>query len=220
MLPPGVGKNFSEEDSHMNSQLVWSLAGWVVASCFSAELLGYLLHRLLHSGRIRFLSRNHMRHHMVLYGPLQEQQSARYYDATVGEVSVGNVGLEWLIPAGLLLFLAATAFRLLQVRVLYQLVFLGTTLTWSFLLFSYLHDQMHVEGIWLAKVPGLRRWFLRARDLHEIHHRTLNDQGLMDKNFGIGFFVFDRLFGTLTSEPQPFNRCGYEVALERCDANH
>jgi len=51
--------------------------------------------------------------------------------------------------------------------------------------------------------------------LHEIHHRVLNDEGLMDRNFGIGFFFFDRLFGTLASAELPFNRHGYETAQTR-----
>jgi len=37
----------------------------------------------------------------------------------------------------------------------------------------------------------------------------------MDKNFGIGFFLFDRLFGTLSSEHSPFNHRGYAAARER-----
>ena len=41
---------------------------WVLGSTYSAELLGYWLHRLLHSGAIAVLSRNHMKHHLVLYG--------------------------------------------------------------------------------------------------------------------------------------------------------
>lgn len=82
-------------------------------------------------------------------------------------------------------------------------------------MFSYLHDVMHVEGFWLAKVPWLKHWFLSARRLSDIHHRVLNDCGLMDKNFGIGFFAFDRLFGTLTLQQPPFNRRGYEIAREK-----
>jgi hypothetical protein len=62
-------------------------------------LLGYLLHRLLHSGRIGFLSRSHMKHHLALYGPLQPQRpGTAYHDATTGDVAIGNVGLEWLLP--------------------------------------------------------------------------------------------------------------------------
>ena len=48
-----------------------------------------------------------------------------------------------------------------------------------------------------------------------IHHEVINDQGLMDKNFGIGFFICDRLFGTLCSVEPAFNYVGYKVARER-----
>ena len=37
----------------------------------------------------------------------------------------------------------------------------------------------------------------------------------MDKNFGIGFFLFDRWFGTLSAEQSSFNRHGYAAARER-----
>jgi sterol desaturase/sphingolipid hydroxylase (fatty acid hydroxylase superfamily) len=37
----------------------------------------------------------------------------------------------------------------------------------------------------------------------------------MDKNFGIGFFLFDRLFGTFSPEQSPFNHRGYAAARER-----
>ena len=40
----------------------------------------------------------------------------------------------------------------------------------------------------------------------------MNDEGFMDKNFGIGFFAFDRLFGTLTRDFSGFNRKGYAAA--------
>jgi hypothetical protein len=37
----------------------------------------------------------------------------------------------------------------------------------------------------------------------------------MDKNFGIAFFFFDRLFGTLACDAPAFNRRGYASALGR-----
>jgi hypothetical protein len=49
-----------------------AIAAWTVGSCVTAELLGYWLHRLMHSGAIRLLSRNHMKHHLIFYGPLQK----------------------------------------------------------------------------------------------------------------------------------------------------
>lgn len=188
---------------------------WTVGSCLTAELLGYWLHRLLHSGAVRFLSRNHMKHHLVLYGPLQKQRSAQYLDATNDSVALGNIGLEWLIPAGLLIAGMTLAFHFLHAGLGYQFLSLGIILTWSFVMFSYLHDVMHVEGFWMEKNSCLRRWFISARRLHDIHHRVMNDHGLMDKNFGIGFFLFDRLFGTLALRQSPFNHRGYAAAKEK-----
>jgi len=195
--------------------LAATIAGWVIGSYLSAELFGYLLHRLLHSGLVPFLSRNHMKHHLVLYGPLQQQQSKSYHDATRGSISLGNIGMEWLAPSAALPACALSAFHWFRVPVIYQLLYVAATLGWSFLMFSYLHDVMHIESYWLEKSRLLRSWFTSARRLHEIHHRTLSDGGLMNKNFGIGFFFFDRLFGTLRSEETDFNRHGYAVARER-----
>jgi hypothetical protein len=191
---------------------------WIAGSLVSAEMLGYGLHRLLHSGAIGFLSRNHMKHHLVLYGPLQQQRSNDYHDATDDSIALGNIGVEWLLPAALLIAGALGVFRLFHVLWPYQLIYFATTLGWSFLMFSYLHDIMHVEGIWLASNRWLRRWFLSARKLHDIHHQVVNDEGLMDKNFGIGFFFFDRIFGTLTHEASGFNDLGYRTAQKRFKA--
>jgi len=196
-------------------ETILNIVTWIVASCISAELLGYGLHRLLPSGAIGFLSRSHMNHHLVLYGPLQDQRSIEYHDATEDSVSLGNIGLEWLLPAGLLIACALAVFQLFHVQLLFRVIYFATTLAWSFLMFSYLHDIMHVEGFWLEKNRWLKRWFTSARRLHDIHHEVINDQGLMDKNFGIGFFICDRLFGTLCSVEPAFNYVGYKVARER-----
>lgn len=188
---------------------------WVTGSCLVTELLAYWLHRLLHSGRIGFLSRNHMKHHLVIYGPAQNQRSTEYKDATTESVSLGNIGLEWLILSALLLASAIAAFHFLHVSLACQLVALGASLLWGFLMFSYLHDVMHVDGYWLEKNRWLRNWFTSARKLHDIHHQVVNPDGFMDKNFGIGFFFFDRLFGTLCPERQTLDKAGYKKAIER-----
>jgi len=194
---------------------IGTLASWVAGSVISAEFLGYWLHRLLHSGAIGFLSRNHMRHHLVLYGPDQEQRSTDYQDATQHGFSLGNIGTEWLAPAGGLLAFGLLIFYKLRVPIRYQCLYIVTTLAWSILMFSAVHDWMHVEGIWLERNSLLNRWFLPARRRHDAHHRVVNDQGLMDKNFGIGFFFFDYLFGTLSDDEADFNRKGYLAAQER-----
>lgn len=195
-----------------------SVLAWLAASISVSELLGYWLHRLLHSGKIGFLSRNHMKHHLLLYGPLQSQRpGGGYQDATTGEVAIGNVGLEWLLPGALLLGLSAVTMTALNVTILHQSIFVAGSLAWSFLMFSYLHDRMHMAGFWMERNVWLRKWFVGARDAHDIHHWTLNDEGLMDKNFGIAFFFFDRLFGTLARQRPIFNQRGYASALSRFD---
>jgi sterol desaturase/sphingolipid hydroxylase (fatty acid hydroxylase superfamily) len=193
-----------------------SVLAWFAGSISVSELLGYLLHRLLHSGKIGFLSRSHMKHHLLLYGPLQSQRpDGAYKDATTGEVAIGNVGLEWLLPGALLLGLSAVIMTALNVTLLHQAIFIAGCLAWSFLMFSYLHDRMHIAGFWMERNVWLRKWFVRARDAHDIHHWTLNDEGLMDKNFGIAFYFFDRLFGTFARERPIFNKRGYASALSR-----
>lgn len=191
------------------------ITAWSIGSGVTAEVLGYWLHRLMHSGWIGFLSRSHMEHHMVHYGPIRKQRTTKYHDATGERLAFGNIGLEWLAPAAFVFTIAVVTFRCFHVHLLYQAIGLGITLGWSFLMFSYLHDVMHIEGFWLERNRVLKLWFLSARRLHEIHHRVLNDRGLMDKNFGIGFFVFDRLFGTLALRQPPFNHRGYAVAREK-----
>lgn len=191
---------------------------WTAGSCLVTELVGYWLHRLLHGGRIAFLSRSHMKHHLVIYGPMQDQRSTEYKDATTESASLGNIGLEWLISSALLLASAVTAFHFLHVRLAYRFVALGASLLWGFLMFSYLHDVVHVEGYWMEKNRGLWRWFTSARNLHDIHHHVVNYEGLMDKNFGTGFFLFDRVFGRLCVETDALDEIGYEKALKRFNA--
>jgi len=48
---------------------------------------------------------------------------------------------------------------LLHVPHAYEVLALCTLLGWPILMFSYLHDRMHVENFWMAKVPGLRTGF-------------------------------------------------------------
>src|SRR5260370_37848647 len=99
---------------------------------------------------------------------------------------------------------------LLGVPHVYQVLVLCTLLGWPVLMFSYLHDRMHTENFWMTRVPLLRSWFLYARRLHDIHHRSVNSKGFMDTNFGIGFYFFDRFFRTMVKRHPPFNCEGYQ----------
>src|SRR5258708_36941951 len=75
----------------------------VICSCLVAELVGYWLHRLLHSGKLPFLSRSHMLHHLLLYGPMQPMRAEHYNNVTPGRLSLRNSGLEWLAPSAVAL---------------------------------------------------------------------------------------------------------------------
>src|SRR5438132_11988316 len=134
---------------------VISFLAWFAASIDVSELLGYLLHRLLHSGKIGFLSRSHMRHHLVLYGPMRSQRPAdRYHDATTGQIALGNVGLEWLVPGAMLLAVSIALLHFLHVTVFHQIVFLVGSLTWSFIMFSYLHDVCMSRAFGWRRIRG------------------------------------------------------------------
>lgn len=187
----------------------------VICAGLVAELSGYWLHRLLHSDKLPFLSRAHMIHHLVIYGPERPMHSEEYKDATTERFSLGNVGLEWLAPSAVILAFCWGAMALIHVPFVYQIVAAGTLILSSVFTFSYLHDRMHLRDFWMARIPLVKPWFLKVRRLHDIHHRSVNDFGRMDANFGIGFHLFDRLFRTMVTHHRSFNRKGYEIALQR-----
>jgi hypothetical protein len=62
----------------------------LVDSIVVAEFAGYWLHRLLHSDNFPALSRGHLIHHFLIYGPRQPMRSGGYRDATDNRFSVGN----------------------------------------------------------------------------------------------------------------------------------
>jgi sterol desaturase/sphingolipid hydroxylase (fatty acid hydroxylase superfamily) len=187
----------------------------LVDSVVVAEFAGYWLHRLLHSDRFPALSRGHLIHHFLIYGPRQPMRAGEYHDATEDRFSIGNVGIEWLAPSGMILLFCWGVMALLRVPHVYQVIALCTLLGWPILMFSYLHDRMHLENFWMTRVPFLRLWFLNARRLHDIHHRSVDSAGYMDTNFGIGFYFFDRFFRTIAKRHRPFNWHGYHAAIAR-----
>jgi sterol desaturase/sphingolipid hydroxylase (fatty acid hydroxylase superfamily) len=187
----------------------------LLISCLLAEFFGYWLHRLLHSDKIPLLSRGHLIHHFLIYGPGQPMRLEKYHDATDHRFSVGNIGLEWLLPSAIILAVVSAAMRLVHLSALHQIIALATLVVWPIFMFSYLHDRMHVTNFWMERVPILRLWFRAARRRHDIHHHAVDDNGRMEANFGIGFFLFDRVFRTMGSRHRPFNRAGFEAARLR-----
>jgi sterol desaturase/sphingolipid hydroxylase (fatty acid hydroxylase superfamily) len=187
----------------------------LLSFCLLAEFFGYWLHRLLHSDKIPFLSRGHLIHHFLIYGPGQPMRLDEYHDATDNRFSVGNIGLEWIAPSAMILAALGGAMRLAHLPALYQSIALVTLIAWPLFMFSYLHDRMHLSNFWMERTPVLRFWFRAARRLHDIHHHAVDDNGRMDTNFGIGFFLFDRIFRSIAPRHRPFNRAGFEAARLR-----
>lgn len=171
----------------------------VICSCLVVELAGYWLHRLLHSDKLPFLSRSHMVHHLLLYGPMQPMRAERYKDATRGRFSLGNVGFEWLAPSAVILVFCWGVMFLFHVPAVYRVIVLANLVVWPFFNFSFLHDAMHLHDFWMARIPLINPWFRRTR-------RT---------NFGIGFFLLDRIFRTLATRHCPLNCQGLAMALQR-----
>ena len=181
-----------------------------------AEFAGYWLHRLLHTDKFPALSRGHLIHHFLIFGPRQSMRAAECLDATDNRASVGNVGVEWLAPSAIFLLFCWGAMALLGVPPMYhQVLALCMLLGWPILMFSYLHDRMHIRNFWMTRVPLLRSWFLRARRLHDIHHRSVNSKGFMNTNFGIGFYFFDRFFRTMAKSHRRLNWEGCQAAIGR-----
>jgi sterol desaturase/sphingolipid hydroxylase (fatty acid hydroxylase superfamily) len=139
----------------------------------------------------------------------------KYHDSTDHRFSVGNIGLEWLVPSAMILAVLWTAMRLVHLPELCQTIALATLAVWPIFMFSYLHDRMHLSDFWMARTPLLRLWFRAARRMHDIHHHAVDNNGRMEANFGIGFFLFDRIFLTIGSRHRPFNRVGFEAARLR-----
>jgi len=187
----------------------------LVDSVVVAEFAGYWLHRLLHSDEFPALSRGHLIHHFLIYGPRQPMRAGGYHDATDNRFALGNVGIEWLAPSAIILLFCWAVMAFLGVAPVHQGLALCTLLGWPLLMFNYLHDRMHMDNFWMTRIPLLRSWFLNARRLHDIHHRSVDSEGLMDSNFGIGFHFFDRFFRTMARRHRRFNWQGYHAAIDR-----
>jgi len=158
-----------------------------------------------------------MNHHLRSYGPGKKMRTKRYVQETGGDLHIAGVGLEWLIPVIGLIGMTALGERAIGLTWLEIFVSEAILVSYSIFLFGYLHDRMHLKDVWLLRVPFLRKWFLRARRNHDIHHNHITDEGLMQKNFGIAFPLYDYLFGTYHHRVERRNRVGAQAAYRRYD---
>jgi sterol desaturase/sphingolipid hydroxylase (fatty acid hydroxylase superfamily) len=186
----------------------------LVGSVVVAEFAGYWLHRLVHSNKFPALSRGHLVHRLLIYGSRQSMRARGHLDATDSRTSVGNVGVEWLAPSAIILLFCWGAKVLFGVPPVYQVLALCTAARLA-------HPDVQLPArrdaprFWMTRVPFLRAWFLNARRRHDIYHRSVDSEGCMDTNYGIGFYFFDRFFRTIAKRHRPFNWEGYHAAIER-----
>lgn len=194
--------------------MLWALLAVFVGVVYS-EFVGYFVHKLLHSEKIPALSRDHMIHHLKQYGPKMSMRSEEYYISSNERFNIGNVGLEWLVPLGIVVAASVGIMTLAGVPWWFQALMLGSAIGWGVIVFNYFHAGLHLTNFWMLKNKHLARWFKNARRLHDIHHTRISDEGRMHVNFGIFFFFFDRVFGTKADTTGHFNDPGYERAKER-----
>jgi sterol desaturase/sphingolipid hydroxylase (fatty acid hydroxylase superfamily) len=188
-----------------------------VSGIIFAEFFGYWLHILLHNDKIKWLSRSHMQHHLREYHPSKPiRLNGIYLSSGATRANIAGIGMEWIIPIGLLLVAIHGSCHLIGVPMAYQIAFTGGALGWSWILFGYMHDAMHLKYFWMQDAPAfIRNWFIKIRRYHDVHHYTFNDQGVMPTNYGICFFFFDRVFGTLKEYQSKFNRAGLAASEKR-----
>lgn len=197
---------------------MFSILLTLVLSIIFAELCGYVIHVVLHSQKIEYLSRNHMLHHLKVYGPTMPQRpDANYRGSVEDRAAVLGVGMEWLGPIGLILAIVYGVSYFLAIPFLYTNVFTAGALGWGYFLFGYMHDNMHLKNFWMERAPLIKNWFLNIRKLHDIHHLHVDNDGKMNVNYGICFFFFDKVFNSYKKEFSTFNKQGHLVALSKYD---
>jgi sterol desaturase/sphingolipid hydroxylase (fatty acid hydroxylase superfamily) len=190
----------------------------VVGGCVAAELVGYIVHTILHSDKIHWLARAHMIHHLRIYGPGTNQRPTDgYMNSVQDRTSVGSIGIEWVGP----LFIAVGALIgtmfWIGIPILYQAIVVGTAISWGFILFGYMHDVLHRKDFWMSRNWLFRDWYKALCRLHDIHHHDVTKTGLMNKNYGICFFVFDWLAGTYQPQLNKVNQENVATANKRYD---
>ena len=151
------------------------LAAVVVGTFIIGNLLGWLVHRVLHSPRMGKLHRDHVHHHTTIYPP-DDFLSDTYREPPGGD----SQGLYYLTPILLLAIAALLVFGWIYGVVV---MLLGTAVLKAN---GYLHDATHIRGHKLEKYA----WFLQLRRMHVQHH--INEA----TNLGIFVWFPDKLMRT------------------------
>ena len=152
-----------------------------------------------------------MRHHIVKYGPEMPQRANIKGESTIKRIIDSGIGVEWAGPVVVVIGIVFLIGWIFNIAFVYQITFVIALVLWVVFLFVYMHDALHVEGHWLEK----SKLFLSIRRGHDIHHIKLTNSGLLNKNNGICFFWFDKLFGTYSNDLGPVNEEGLKNLHKR-----
>lgn len=156
-----------------------------------------------------------MQHHLHNYGPKSPQITNGYKrsDRTSAQIWSRHIslGIAAVIFSDLTIMLA-TYFGLPKFPVF---VFILTTIAWLYAVFVLLHEALHDQRSWITDTKWFPVWFEQLRFMHIRHHKQISEDGHMNRNYGICFFWFDRIFGTYCPPWEPLDKSGYQSAFER-----
>jgi len=148
-----------------------------------ASLFGYVVHWALHQTWMGSINQAHMTHHQKLYPPedfLSDSYRKAEKDSSPKFFAVAAIPL---IVAPIILFVVGILPFYLLLTVLMVEGLMG-------FFHDYLHDAFHIRNHWLTRAPGVQVIFHGWSRLHYLHHVR------MESNYGIFFFVWDRMFST------------------------
>lgn len=156
----------------------------VITTFFYGTFLGWLVHWGIHQRWSGFAHRSHMTHHLKLYPP-SNLLSETYRDAgkdNTTYIFTPIIAVGFLAYEAILYHWGASFWLLAGLTV--EGLLIG-------LLHDWMHTWFHLSGTRLLKY----QWFRDLRELHFYHHRRMN------RNFGIYFFGWDRVFRTFRRQP-------------------
>lgn len=156
-----------------------AVALFFVAGPLLVEIIGYVWHRFgEHEGKLgKRAQKEHYVHH-------EEAYPAENLRPMPGDEYKNGKEWSWHILAWITL---AILFLIMPWQ--YALPFALGAILYAWYVVSYFHKAFHLANHPFQKYA----WFRRLVKLHDIHHYGLY-------NYGIVFFFFDRMFGTLRTE--------------------
>jgi sterol desaturase/sphingolipid hydroxylase (fatty acid hydroxylase superfamily) len=143
-----------------------------------SSFFGHWVHWSLHQHWTRKLNQKHMTHHEKLY-PANDYLSLTYRDS--GKDNTVFIFFVLSLPV----ILTPIVLGILGIISLPIVITAFLTMAAFSFASNYFHDAFHIRNHWINNFSMFRSW----NTLHYEHHIDQN------KNFGIVFFGWDRLFG-------------------------